>query len=90
MPPADKSSCSECVDFGILVGQMQSSLYTLEFKRKEWINLNRLNRMSTVDKLDALLELYYPVQKLSKEAMGIMMNKNMRALLDVVVDTVKF
>ena len=46
--------------------------------------------MSTVDKLDALLELYYPVQKLSKAAIGIMMNNNMRALLDVVVDTVKF
>ena len=90
MPPEDKSSCTECVDFGILVGQMQSSVYTLEFKRNEWINLSALNRMSTKDKFDALLELYYPVQKLTRAALGVMMNKNMRALLGVFVETVMF
>ena len=90
LPPDDKSSCEKCVEFGKQLGAVQSSVYTLEYKRGDWIRLGAINNLSTTDKIFKILELYEPMQKFAENFLLITENQDLRGMLANTVDLMRY
>ena len=90
VPPEKTDSCKICVEFGKNAGNFQSALWSLEKQRQNWVSLSETNKLSNTKKLQLMLQMYQPLQDLSKSTFAILTDENLFGLLDTSIKQLMF